>query len=176
LLVPICSAEDAAIYYDKLGSKQYSAGNYTDALSYFNSSIDLNSSYADAWIHKGDALRALKGYNSSIDAYARAAKLDARKDAAWSGTADAYRAMKDYANASAAAAKATARSSKNKGYWLKEGQLLQMQGLFEESVPKFDGALALDPNYRDALYGKAFGNGPGQCSSIGLPIGRSAGC
>jgi tetratricopeptide (TPR) repeat protein len=35
---------------------------------------------------------------------------------------------------------------------LREGNLLQIQGKYDESIAKYDGALALDPRYKDALY------------------------
>jgi len=69
--------------------------------------------------------------------------------------ADAYSAKKDYANASAAAEKLVEISPKNKWYWLKAGTFLQMEGNFSGAESRLDRALALDANYKDALYRKA---------------------
>jgi tetratricopeptide (TPR) repeat protein len=57
---------DASKNYDSMGNKLYSAGNYSEAMDYFNKSIDQNSSYIDAWIHKGNAQKALRQYNASL--------------------------------------------------------------------------------------------------------------
>lgn len=138
-----------------MGSKLYSTRNYTDAMSYFNLSLSQNSSNVDAWVHLGDTFKALGKLNASIDAYNQALKHDGMETVAWSGLTDAYTFRKDYANASAAAAKVTEFDSKNMYNWLREGNLLQMQGLFSEAIPKFDGALRINAKYKDALYRKA---------------------
>jgi tetratricopeptide (TPR) repeat protein len=153
--INLALAEDAAITYDRLGLKLYSARNYTEALSYFNQSLDQNSSNVDVWVHKGDALKALNRLNESIDSYYQAIDLDGRKVAAWSGLTDIYATNKDYVNATIAAAKATQFDNRAKTNWFREGSLLQKQGMFREAIPKFDGALKLDAKYKDALYGKA---------------------
>ncbi len=146
---------DASENYDNLGNKLYSVGNYSEAMDYFNKSIDQNSSNKDALIHKGNAQKALRHYNASLLSYNRAIAFDDRSAAAWSGLADSYSACKDYANASAAAAVLTRLDPKNKGYWLKNGTLLQVRGDFEGAREDFDRALALDVKYKDAIYRKA---------------------
>ena len=105
--------------------------------------------------HKGDAQRALKDYNGSLLSYSQALQLNSSKKAAWSGKIEAYAALQDYASASAFAAKLSELYPKDKANWYKEGQLLQLQGRFEEAIPKFDSAINLDPKYKDALYRKA---------------------
>jgi tetratricopeptide (TPR) repeat protein len=154
ILNAVCMADDASTYYDKLGSKLYSTRNYTEALDYFNKSLVQNRSNVDAWVNKGNTLKALSKLNDSIDAYEEGLKIDARKSAAWSGLADAWMAKKDYANASVAAGKATEFDLNNKGFLLREGNIHQLQGMFKEAEVKYDRAIAMDPNYKDALYRK----------------------
>ncbi|MGA9100296.1 MAG: tetratricopeptide repeat protein [Methanotrichaceae archaeon] len=155
ILSTICAADLAPAYFDSLGSKLYNYRNYTEALDYFNKSIDQDPSYVNAWVHKGDTQKVLRDYNASIESYNQALNANNKTITAWSGLIDAYSAKKDYANASIAAAGKTKVNPKDKGSWYKEGQLLQLQGRYPESIAKFDSALALDPNYMDALYGKA---------------------
>jgi predicted Zn-dependent protease len=154
VFIAICSGEDASMTYDSLGSKLYSARNYTEALNYFNLSLKQDSSNVDAWVHKGDLLKALWKINASLESYNQAVKYDGKNVAAWSGLADGYANREDYANASDAAAKVTEFEGKKEN-WLREGKLLQMQGLFKDAEFKLDGALKFDPNYEDALYRKA---------------------
>ena len=153
LLSAICLAEETE-YFDWKGSKLYASKNYTDALTYFDKAITQDPGYIDAWIHKGDTEKALKNYNVSIQSYNSALKIDGKKVAAWSGITEDYITLKNYANASIAAAKVTELDNKTKANWLKEGNLLQLQGMYNESTAKYDGALALDPKYTDALYKK----------------------
>lgn len=65
--------------------------------------INQDPSYVDAWVHKGDSLRALKDYNGSIENYLQALqrKNDSRK--ALSGLIEAYTSLYDYEKASEAA-------------------------------------------------------------------------
>lgn len=108
---------------------------------------DQDQGYVDAWVQKADAQRALKQYNESLLSYNSALQIDAKKAGAWSGATEAYTALKDYANASAAAAKATESDGS-------KGNLLQIQGKYQEAIAKFDAAIALDPLYKDAIYKK----------------------
>lgn len=96
----------------------------------------------------------MKDYNESLQSYTGALKIDKNRTAAWSGMAEAYIALEDYARASVVSANITELESKKKENWLREGNLLQMQSYYDESIAKYDGALALDPQYKDALYRK----------------------
>ena len=74
-------------------------------------------------------LKRLSGIITPLSYHTTGPSLsDGKNAAAWSGLADSYSAGKDYANASAAAAVLTRLDPKNKGYWLKNGTLLQVQG------------------------------------------------
>ena len=152
LLSAICMAEETE-YFDWKGSKLYASKNYTGALPYFEKAISQEPGYIDAWVHKGDTQRALKEYNESLASYNRALQIDSKKAAAWSGITETYTAMKDYANATIAAAKTTELDN-SKGNWLREGNLLQTQEMYQEAVTKYEGALTVDPVYKDALYKK----------------------
>ena len=152
LLSTVCVAEETG-YFDWMGSKLYATKNYTEALSYFGKALSQDPGYIDAWIHKGDTQRALKDFNGSLVSYNAALQIDSKKAAAWSGITEAYTAMKNLSNASIAAAKATELDN-SKGNWLREGNLLQLQGMYKEASEKYDGAIALDPLYKDALYKK----------------------
>ncbi|MGV8089502.1 MAG: tetratricopeptide repeat protein, partial [Methanothrix sp.] len=149
----ICAAEETE-YFDWKGSQLYAAKNYTDALAYFNQALAQDPNYANAWVHKGDTERVLNDINVSIQSYYNALQLDGNNAAAWSGIADSYTALKSYSNASIAASKATELDNKSAYYWYREGYLLQKLEMYEESLAKYDGAIALYPNYKEALYMK----------------------
>jgi len=154
LLSAVCMAEETE-YLDWKGSKLSAAKNYTGALTYFDKAISQEPGYIDAWIHKGDTQRALKDFNGSIVTYNAALRIDSKKAVAWSGITEAYTAMKDFTNASIAASKTTELDN-SKGNWLREGNLLQTQEMYQEAVTKYEGALTVDPAYKDALYKKGF--------------------
>ncbi|OPY51021.1 MAG: lipoprotein NlpI [Methanosaeta sp. PtaU1.Bin060] len=153
LIVPcaISSAYETE-YFDWKGLQFYAVKNYTAAIEQFDKAIAQDPNYVDGWVHKADAQRALKDYNASLKNYSCALDIDRNKTTALSGIVVAYTAQKDYANASVAAARLTEIGPKNKANWLQEGNLLQMQGLYNESRAKYEGALAIDKKYKDALY------------------------
>jgi len=148
-----CSAYETE-YFDWKGLQLYASRNYTDAIAYFDQATNQDPQYVDGWVHKADAQRAMRDYNGSLLNYSRALDIDRNKTTALSGMVEAYTALKEYANASRAAARLTELGPKNKGNWLREGNLLQMQGLYNDSRTKYEGALALDAKYRDAVYGE----------------------
>ena len=152
LLSTICAAQQTAKDFDRAGSMFYSFKNYTGALDYFNKSLDKDPNNIDTLVRQGDTLKALKEYNASIDSYNKALKLNSSNVAALSGLTDSYIAFKDYTNALNTVTKANGLNPKIKTNWVKEGQLLQLQGRFEEASTSFERALALDKNYSDAFY------------------------
>ncbi len=119
----------------------------------YNQSVIQNASYTDAWVHRGDAQRALKYYNGSVESYSKAVMLDKNNTAAWSGLLADYNALKDYSNAYTAANKTTMLIATPKASnWLTEGNLLQQLGRYNEPVERYNRAIALDPQNKDAFY------------------------
>lgn len=145
ILFTQCLAEETD-YFDWKGLKSYAAKNYTDSIAYFDIAIKQDPTYIDAWLHKGDAQRALKDYNGSIQSYEGALQQKNDTKAAWAGIIEAYAAMSNYQQAAEAAGEIRAIEPNKKENWLKEGSLLQMAGDYRSALAKIDGALGLDPS------------------------------
>ena len=148
VLSAICAAEETE-YLDWKANKLYSSKNYTEALTYFDQAISQDQNYLSSWVGKGNTQKALKDYNGSIQSYSRALELDPMNAVASSGIVDAYLAAKDYDNATNAISRAKEANPSNKGIWLKSGNLLMSNGDYEAAVAEFDGALAIDSQYKD---------------------------
>jgi tetratricopeptide (TPR) repeat protein len=58
-------------YFDWKGNKLYTGKNYTGALAYFDKAVSQDPNYIDAWIHRGDTLKAMKSWNESIESYSK---------------------------------------------------------------------------------------------------------
>jgi tetratricopeptide (TPR) repeat protein len=71
----ICLAEETE-YWDWKGLKNHASKNYTEALGFFDKAIRQDPNYVDAWVHKGDTLRAMKDYNASLQNYSVALTID----------------------------------------------------------------------------------------------------
>ncbi len=150
-LCATCAAYETE-YFDWKGLQLCTSKNYTDAIVYFDQAISQDPYYVDGWVHKADAQRALKDFNASLRNYSHALDIDRNKTTALFGMVEAYTALTDYANASLTAARLTELGPTNKVNWLREGNLLQMQGHYSESMAKYEKALELDGRYKDALY------------------------
>jgi len=150
----ICAAEETD-YFDWKGGKLLAAKNYTGALTYFGKAIDQDPNFINAYVHIGDTKRAQKDYNASLESYNKALQLNNKTKTAWLGIIEAYVALNNNPEASDAAAKLTAIEPTRKENWLKEGNLLQMQGLYDMAAEKYKSALDIDPQYKDALYRRA---------------------
>jgi len=173
-MATVCSAEETS-YFDWKGLKEYAAKNYSDSLSYFDMAIAQDPGYLDAWVHKGDSLRALKDYNGSIENYLQALQRKNDSASALSGLMEAYAAIGDYDNAFLAAARLTGIDPARKDYWLKEGNMLQMLGRYAEASARYDSALEIDRKYKDAIYRQglsflALGNSSGALSLFEMVI------
>jgi len=66
VLVPAVAAEDALEWYTK-GQNAATAGNYADAVTYYNNALSLDPSYALALSGKAVALNALGQYSAALD-------------------------------------------------------------------------------------------------------------
>ena len=154
ILCSLCLAEETD-YYDWKGLKSFAAKNYSESIAYFDIAIKQDPTYIDAWLHKGDAQRAMKDYNASLQSYKGALQVKNNTKAAWSGMIETYIALNNYQQAAESAIKVTEIEPNRKENWQKEGNLLQMHGDYESALAKYDGALNLDRNYVDALYRKA---------------------
>jgi len=149
--LPSCAAEEAD-YFDRKGLKEYSARNYSVSLDYFDLAIAHDPNYIDAWVHKGDSLWAPKDYNRSIECYLQALQRKNDSAKALPGLVEAYAAISDYEKAFQASAGLTDIDPARKDYWLKEGNILQMQGRYTEASARYDRTLEIDHRYKDALY------------------------
>jgi FOG: TPR repeat len=67
ILVPAVAAEDPLDWYTK-GMNAATAGNYADAVTYYNHALSLDPSYALALSGKAVALNALGQYSDALDA------------------------------------------------------------------------------------------------------------
>lgn len=176
ILCSQCLAEETD-YFDWKGLKSYAAKNYTESIGYFDIAIKQDPTYIDAWLHKGDAQRAMKDFNASLQSYEGALRVKNDTTAAWSGIIEAYIALNNYPQAAEAAAKVTEIAPNKKENWQKEGNLWQMHGDYEKAATKYDRALNLDPKYVDALYRKALslmalGNNSGAISLLNQVLAK----
>ncbi len=74
LCIPVANAEDALDWYTK-GQYALTAGNYAEALTYYNNALALDSKFGSALSGKAVALNGLMQYPGAIDAADQALAL-----------------------------------------------------------------------------------------------------
>ncbi len=80
ILVPAVAADDALDWYTK-GQNAATAGDYSDALTYYNNALSLDPSYALALTGKAVTLNALGQYSAALDAANQALTIRTSTDA-----------------------------------------------------------------------------------------------
>lgn len=152
ILSAVCIAEEAD-YWDWKGGKEMSKGNYSTALADFNKSVSQDPSYVDGWMHKGDAQKALKLYNGSLESYNTVLKLAPDKaESVWNNEASIYDSTGNLKGAFDAVVNATSANPKSAGNWYTAGIYLQRMGNFSAASKYFDNATAINPQYKEAFY------------------------
>lgn len=81
--------QEALTAYDA-GVKLLEEAKYKEALGKFNEAIQIDGTFPEAFVGKGDVLRELEDYQSAALAYSQALNLDARSAAAFNGRGECY--------------------------------------------------------------------------------------
>jgi len=88
----INNAEIALVYsWFNKGTAYHSLGQYADAISAFNKSIEIDPQFKEAWNNKGEALRSQGNYDEAIKAFDEAIEIDPNYTNALEGKQEAQR-------------------------------------------------------------------------------------
>lgn len=68
-------------YYE--GNKYYDAGNFKEAIKYYDLSIEHNPKYDPAYLKRGDSKRKLRDIKGAIEDYNQAVKINSINSRAW---------------------------------------------------------------------------------------------
>ena len=111
-----------AVTLFNLGLQQLQAGNYTAALTYFDSALAINPDDPKIWEKRASALQNLGNYAAAIASNTIALRF-------YSGNVKLFDAEA----------------------WLEQGYQQAMVGDFEEAIASYDKALQIKPDYHLAL-------------------------
>jgi tetratricopeptide (TPR) repeat protein len=88
-----------ALRYFQSGVKKYMAQDYTGAVADFNTVVNLEPSYWEAFRFRGDARRELKQFDLAIADYTQSITLNKSDLLSYRGRAEAKNSIKDYEGA-----------------------------------------------------------------------------
>jgi tetratricopeptide (TPR) repeat protein len=98
------AAEDAgALVRDPDVERFYNEGvglleekKYGEAITALNKAIAIDGAYPEAYLAKGDALKAMEDFQAAAQAYARALEFDSNSAAAFNGRGECFMELGDY--------------------------------------------------------------------------------
>ncbi len=150
--------------YAAAWNKGVALGNserYEEAIECFDTAIEIDPRYADAWYSKGVVLANLERYEEAIKCFDKAIEIDPTKNAsAWSNKGLVLGKLERYEEAMICCDKAIEIDPRHADAWYHKGVALGELERYEEAIECFDTAIEINPRYADAWYNKgvALGN------------------
>ncbi len=150
-------------------NKQERIKCFEEAISAYDTAIEINPKYITAWKNKGNILYSLGKYNDSIQACDKAIEIAPEYGLAWYSKGLALNRLGRYEEAAIAYDKAIETFPENADIWYNKGIALYSMGNYDDALECYDRALELKPSFAKAWHGKgdAF-------EKIGFQIGADA--
>ncbi|NMB79143.1 MAG: tetratricopeptide repeat protein [Methanomicrobiales archaeon] len=157
VLIPAVSAEDALEWYTK-AQNAASAGNYNEAITFYNNALSLDPDYAAALSGKAVVLNQQKKYSEALEMADKALALRATDPNALNARALALFGMMNY-NASVKAYNDLFTVQVNRvDAYCNQGYAYFQQGMYAEAISPYDRCTSMDPlnfmswNYKGLAY------------------------
>jgi tetratricopeptide (TPR) repeat protein/TolB-like protein len=148
-----------AYHYFVTGREEYNNRYPADALQSLRKAVALDSTFAVAWLYLGRTYRSLRDFGASDSAYTKANKLAAsapEKDRLYIEAIYANVIEKNKERYLDLLDTLVRRYPKEKLAHLQMGVYMDSENRLEEAIASFKMALALDPEYGDALNGLGY--------------------
>ena len=132
----------------------YSLGRYTEAIAAYNQAIEIDPKNIWLWNNRGEAYIKLEEFDRAISDFKTAIELDPdRSFVPWNNLGKLYYQQQDYQQAIRSYEEALSITDYLPAL-IGRGNALKASGLYSQASDSFDRALAIDPNYHEAWYGK----------------------
>ena len=138
--------------YLKLGEKQFSEGQYNQALANFEKAIALNSGLSEAWFKRGNVFVKLQRYPDALAAYDRAIAINSDRFEYWFNRGNVFVRLQRYSEALASYDKALSLKPDYVEIWLNRGILLRKLQRYNEALASYQQALLVQPENVDILH------------------------
>jgi tetratricopeptide (TPR) repeat protein len=139
------------VAHNNYGHALLQLGRYEEALESLNTALDINPTYTFALTNRGDVYEALGELDLAIADYTRALEVNPQADNYYNLRGLLYLDVPNYPNALADFERASELQPDNAVYRYNQGYTLYYAGQSEEAVTRFSEAVAINPNYVNAL-------------------------
>ena len=130
-------------------------GNYSQALTAYDTAIKLDSSLAEAYNNRGIVKYELGQYSAAIDDYSRAIQLKSGYADAFNNRGNAYAALEQFTDSERDLKAALKLNDKSAIMHNNLGSVYFSLKKFAEAVDEYTRAVQLNPKYADAWYNRA---------------------
>ncbi len=141
-----------AIKFHTAGRRQYEAGRFTEAITFFEKALEVNPKDAEAYYSIGECY-ALEDNEKAIEAYQQAIKIDPKHDAAYWGLGLCYGEIKDYQKSIDSYKEAIKIEPHNADTHFGLADSYAALGCHQEAIESYQEAILVEPN-NAAIYQK----------------------
>jgi tetratricopeptide (TPR) repeat protein len=134
-------------FFIGLGDAMSAQGDYTRAIIAYTCAIDLNTSYAPAYVSRGLANAVQFNYGQAMDDYNRALELDSTLVSAYNNRGILYTQQANYGLAIADFTIVTSLAPAYAPAYHNRGLVSAAEGNYALAIPDLEQAIALDPDY-----------------------------
>jgi len=136
--------------YNNMGIILYDSKKYSEALSWFEKALKIDSLWPFAWVNIGNYyIDVSRQYEIAKDYYLKAISLDSTYALPWSNLDLLYRKTKNYTKAIESAKNAVELNPMVMYYWNRLGQDYDAVKKYHEAFECYERSLALDSTYTD---------------------------
>jgi len=147
--------DDEDILYQK-GLAVWGLKKYDQAETIMDQVLDINPENEGAWYTKGKALAKAKNYDDALETLDKVLEINPEHDKAISYKGKIYKIQENYDEAAKSFNEAYEINSFNESNLNRRGYFaLDIEGNAEKALWNFNRALDIEPDYDNALYGKA---------------------
>lgn len=145
----------SAVDWSNWGNHLYRTGQFRDALSAFDRSIQLQRDFYPAWYQRGNVLYALGDEIAAIGSFDRTVEIKPDFYWAWRDRGALLSAMGDIQEAMQSFDRAVEIQPDDQVVWYMRGNLLtQNLGRYEEALASYQRALDVSPEFSPAWMGR----------------------
>lgn len=145
----------SAVEWSNWGNHLYRTGQFRDALSAFDRSIQLQSDFYPAWYQRGNVLYALGDEMAAIGSFDRTVEIQPDFYWAWRDRGALLSAMGDIEAAMQSFDRAVEIQPDDQVVWYMRGNLLtQNFARYEDALASYDRALDVSPEFAPAWMGR----------------------
>jgi tetratricopeptide (TPR) repeat protein len=137
--------------YTERGEILFVLNRKSEAIASFRQAIKVDDRMANAWSNMGFVQMKMGDFPAAESSIDRAIAIDPKFAAAWSNRGRLFYERKRYLESIAAYDEASKLNPKDPEIWLNRGAALYFAGNKNQALQSINQALAIDPNYKQAL-------------------------